>query len=191
MSLSMLKSEGKRAVPVFLGGIGNSGESHWQRKWHARWPGGIWVEHQSWDEPEDRQWLSELRAALAVIPGPKLLVAHSLGCLLAAMWATSDYDPSVQGAFLAAVPNPHGPNFPPQIKGFDRIAQVPLPMPSVVVASESDPYGSIEYARATAERWQAQFASVGPRGHINADSGLGFWPEGLAILQRHFPAARM
>jgi predicted alpha/beta hydrolase family esterase len=186
-----MKSESKPLVPVFLAGIGNSGAAHWQRQWQARWPSGVWVEHASWDEPEAGQWVSDLRAALAVVTGPKLLVAHSLGCLVAAMWSMSDYDPSVQGAFLVAVPDPHGSNFPPPAKGFDRIPQGPLPMPSVIVASESDPYGSIEYARAVAERWQAQFTNVGPHGHINADSGLGFWPEGLAMLERHYPQARL
>jgi serine hydrolase len=174
-------------TPVFLAGIGNSGRAHWQRQWYERWPGSLWIEHLAWDSPEGGEWISELRAALAVDYGPKLLIAHSLGCLLAAMWAASDYDPSVQGAFLVAVPDPRGPGFPPQAKGFDRVPYTPLPMPSVVVASENDPYGSIEHSRASADGWQAKFVNVGPHGHINADSELGVWPEGLAILQRHFP----
>ena len=175
-------------TPVFLAGIDNSGPAHWQRQWYERWPGGLWVEHLAWDQPEGDDWVAELRAALAVHHGPKLLIAHSLGCLLAAMWATGDYDPSVQGAFLVAVPDPHGPGFPSQAKGFHRAPHTPLPMPSVLVASENDPYGSIEYARTLADSWQATFVNVGPRGHINADSELGAWSEGLAILQRHFPS---
>jgi hypothetical protein len=31
--------------------------------------------------------------------------------------------------------------------------------------------------------WGAQAQSVGALGHINADSGLGDWPEGRALLR--------
>jgi len=50
------------------------------------------------------------------------------------------------------------------------------------VFSRDDPYCSPERARAMAADWGAEAIDAGPRGHLNADSGLGDWPEGLALL---------
>jgi predicted alpha/beta hydrolase family esterase len=36
--------------------------------------------------------------------------------------------------------------------------------------------------------WGATFYNIGPRGHINAESGLGDWDEGLALLRSLAPA---
>jgi predicted alpha/beta hydrolase family esterase len=33
-----------------------------------------------------------------------------------------------------------------------------------------------------AEAWGAEYHVIGAKGHINADSGLGDWPEGQAWL---------
>jgi predicted alpha/beta hydrolase family esterase len=49
------------------------------------------------------------------------------------------------------------------------------------VASQDDPYVTLPRARAFAAAWGASFVDAGPRGHLNAASGLGDWPEG----QRH------
>jgi predicted alpha/beta hydrolase family esterase len=53
-----------------------------------------------------------------------------------------------------------------------------------VVASQDDPYVTLPRARAFAAAWGAGFVDAGPRGHLNAASGLGDWPEG----QRHLEA---
>ncbi len=58
-----------------------------------------------------------------------------------------------------------------------------LRFPSLAVAGTDDPYGSLDYAREMAEVWGSGFRDVGPRGHINADSGLGDWPEGMDMLR--------
>jgi predicted alpha/beta hydrolase family esterase len=38
--------------------------------------------------------------------------------------------------------------------------------------------------------WGAAITEIGPRGHINGESGLGDWPEGLALLRGLAGAAR-
>ena len=69
-----------------------------------------------------------------------------------------------------------------------------LPFASAVVASSDDPFASLEYATRLAADWGAALHGVGARGHINADSGLGDWPQGLEWLQDlaggPFPAHR-
>ena len=66
-------------------------------------------------------------------------------------------------------------------------APMPLgrfPFKSVVVASRDDPYVKFERARFFAGEWGAEFVDIGTKGHINADTRLGDWPEGQAILNR-------
>ena len=57
-----------------------------------------------------------------------------------------------------------------------------LPFQSVVVASDNDPYCRLERARLFAEHWGSRLVVVPGAGHINADSGLGDWPQGLKLL---------
>ena len=70
----------------------------------------------------------------------------------------------------------------PALASFTPLPQARLPFPSLVVASENDPYASIGAAEGFARNWGSEFVNVGLSGHINADSGHGPWPEG----ERHF-----
>ena len=58
----------------------------------------------------------------------------------------------------------------------------PLPFAATAVISSDDPYGNADRMAALATAWGAQVVDAGPRGHLNADSGLGDWPEGRALL---------
>ena len=178
---------GSATTYVFLAGIGNSGPEHWQSRWRGRVARGVWVEHDSWDNPVRDVWVKELDDALAAIDGPKVLVAHSLGCSLVAEWAAGHQDETVVGALLVAMPDVHGDRFPAQAVGFGAAPRdVRLPFRAVVVASEDDPYASLEFASAAAERLGARLVNVGRRGHINAASGLGDWPEGWSLFSDAF-----
>ena len=170
---------------VFLAGIGNSGPDHWQYRWCRR-VDGVWIEHESWDRVERDTWVDELDGSLSRCAGPKILIAHSLGCTLVAEWAAEYEDASIEGAFLVAVPDVHGRNFPADALGFGSPRYGPLPFRSVVVASEDDPYGSLEHSAAVAERFGASLVNLGRKGHINADSGLGDWDEGWSLFQDEF-----
>ena len=61
--------------------------------------------------------------------------------------------------------------------------RVPLPFPSIVVASRDDPYVSLEQARSYATAWGSRWVDVGAAGHINSASNLGTWPAGYALLE--------
>jgi predicted alpha/beta hydrolase family esterase len=60
----------------------------------------------------------------------------------------------------------------------------PLPFPSVLVASQNDPYCSLQRARSFALAWGSEFLDYGNTGHINAESGIGDWPQGRALLNK-------
>ena len=83
-----------------------------------------------------------------------------------------------------AVPDPSGPHFPPAAADFAGPPRQALRFPSVVVISDDDPYGSPAYAHRCASTWGARTLRMGARGHLNADSGLGDWPQGLALLDQ-------
>jgi predicted alpha/beta hydrolase family esterase len=59
---------------------------------------------------------------------------------------------------------------------------VPLPFPSIVVASSDDQYVSPERAVEFARVWGSELRVIGAAGHINGASGYGPWPEGEAML---------
>lgn len=179
----------RTATPVYVAGIGNSGPAHWQFLWYDREPGGVWVEHSTWDEPVRDVWLQELDTTLRAVAGPKVLIAHSLGCTLVTEWAARHVDENVVGAFLVAVPDVHGPQFPAEAVGFDRAEYRPLPFRTVVVASEDDPYATFGHSAEVAAALGAELVGVGSRGHINAASGLGDWSEGRTLLRERFPEA--
>ena len=52
----------------------------------------------------------------------------------------------------------------------------------MLVASHDDPYCSLARAHTLAGAWGARLVDAGARGHLNAESGLGDWPEGHALL---------
>lgn len=178
----------RSATVLILPGIQGSGPGHWQSLWERQDPRVRRVHQRDWDAPELEDWLQALEAAVAGAGEPVVLAAHSLGCLLTAHWAARSRL-RVRGALLVAPPDPAGPGFPRAAESFARLPERALPFASVVVASRDDPYGSQEFARRQAAVWNSEFVDLGARGHINADSGLGDWPEGRARVQALFTAA--
>jgi predicted alpha/beta hydrolase family esterase len=166
---------------VFLAGIGNSEAEHWQAIWH-RALGGRWVEHADWEHPRASDWVADLDGVLRATGGPKVIVAHSIGCLLAVEWAKRHHDAQIRGSFLVAPPDPCGPCFPTAASGFAPPGDGKPPLPALVVASSTDPYASLRSSQNAAACWGAEIIQVGARGHINLASQLGAWDEGRALL---------
>lgn len=166
---------------LILPGIGDSGPEHWQSLWQAREPSFTRVAMPSWDEPELAGWVQALDAAVRAEPAPPVVAAHSLGCLALAHWASRGG--RLHAALLVAPPDPDGPEFPRVAASFGPVPRSALPFRSRVVASQNDPYGSLEFARGCASAWGSDFTDAGRVGHINAQSGLRDWPEGRALLR--------
>jgi predicted alpha/beta hydrolase family esterase len=169
---------------VFLAGIGNSEPGHWQARWYRSLPPdrARWVDHADWDRPVAAEWVADLDAVLTALPGPKLLVAHSMGCLLAVEWAKRHHDPDLRGAFLVSVPDVDGACFPAQAVGFAPAADGRPPLPALMVASTDDRYCSMEHARRVAGAWGVKLIDIGAKGHINLASDIGDWDEGRRLL---------
>ncbi|MBU2816257.1 serine hydrolase family protein, partial [Acidithiobacillus ferrooxidans] len=99
---------------LILPGIGNSSSEHWQSLWERANSSFLRVEQRDWERPVCEEWVNVLEDAVRQTGNHStkvVLVAHSLGCLLVAQWA-SRTKLSIKGALLVAPPDPFGPNFP-------------------------------------------------------------------------------
>ena len=76
-----------KAPLLFLPGRNGSGSGHWQTLWQARSPGALRLQPSDWNNPELTDWMSALEYAIGACADPRLLVAHSMGCLLSVCWA--------------------------------------------------------------------------------------------------------
>jgi len=165
---------------LILPGYGGSGPEHWQTRWEILHPEYRRVEVPDWSKPDLDVWVKALANAAARSGDAPVIVAHSLGCLVVASFAARGG--KARAALLVAVPDPSGAQFPPEARGFGDVPRERLPFPSRVVASRNDPYGSFEFSARCAEAWGSELSDIGALGHINADSGLGDWPEGERLL---------
>ena len=167
---------------LLLPGWQDSGPGHWQTEWE-RLHGGQRVQQHDWMRPLRGDWSARLEEVVADAPGQVVLAAHSLGCILAAWWAAhTRHAHKVRGALLVAPGDVEQLDLAAQIRGWAPIARQALAFPAVLVASRNDPYCSFERACAMAADWGARLVDLGSSGHINADSRLGAWAEGRALL---------
>ncbi len=169
---------------LILPGWQGSGPGHWQMRWVERY-GYTVVEQNDWMRPLRGDWLSRLDEVVGDSPEPVVLVAHSLGCIQVAAWASlSRHVSKVRGALLVAPGDVEQSDLPLVLHSWTPIVRQRLPFAAVLVGSENDPYCSLERAQAMAQDWGARWVNLGACGHINAESGLGDWPEGHALLQK-------
>lgn len=165
-----------------LPGWQNSGPTHWQSLWEAQ-HGFVRVQQHDWMRPLRGDWLIQLEEAVLAAPHPVVLVAHSLGCIQTAAWASvSQNTQRVCAALLVAPGDPEQPDLAPQLPTWQPVALQRLPFASVLVASHNDPYCRFDRAQAFAHAWGSRLHDLGNAGHINAESGLGDWPQGLELL---------
>ena len=171
---------------LIVPGLNNSGPDHWQSHWERDLPNASRAELGAWSSPRRTSWTTNLGIAIASTSGPKILVAHSLGCLAVAWWASQEPDAKrhdVAGALLVAPPSVDNCPLDSRLANFAPAPRVVLPFPTILVGSENDPYCSLRHAGKLARRWGARFVNAGPFGHINAASGIDDWPYGLYLLR--------
>ena len=166
---------------LILPGWQGSGAKHWQSRWE-RAHGYSRVEQHDWMRPLRGDWISRLEDVLLSCDfereGPAVLVAHSLGCLNVAAWAGHSRNTHlVKAALLVAPPDVEREDVRSLLPSWSPIALHRLPFKTVMFASSDDPFCAPERSRQFAAAWGAWHVDAGPRGHLNAESGLGDWPE--------------
>lgn len=167
---------------LILPGWQGSGPDHWQSRWEAL-HGDLRVEQHDWLTPRRGDWLARLDEVVLSCDSPVVLVAHSLGCITVAAWSRfSRYTDRVHGALLVAPGDVEQDDLRAGLPGWAPIVRDRLRFDSVLLGSRDDPYCAFDRAQGLARDWGSRFVDMGARGHLNAESGLGDWPEGRALL---------
>ncbi|MCX8521202.1 MAG: alpha/beta hydrolase [Rhodoferax sp.] len=169
---------------LHLPGWQNSGPTHWLSRWENRYAHQR-VQQHDWMHPLRGDWVARLEDVLLAQTQPVILVAHSLGCQLVAAWAAHSRNTHrVSAALLVAPGDTESEQLQSVLKSWSPVVLRALPFTSMLLASHNDPWCSFARAAHFAQAWGAELLDWGHCGHINADSGLGDWPEGHAVLER-------
>jgi predicted alpha/beta hydrolase family esterase len=162
-------------------GLHGSGPQHWQSRWEQRFSDWQRVSQTDWARPSLHLWAEKVgqhvASARRVAPGGAILVAHSFGCLASIHHAQQEPE-GIAGMLLVA------PADPDKFGVAQLLPTHRLPFPTLLVASRDDPWMAQRTAFSWGTVWGSELVDAGSLGHINADSGLGDWPEGLRLLGR-------
>ena len=160
---------------LIVPGLHNSGPHHWQSRWHQQYPHWQRVTGQTWERADLHSWSQRVALVLQRNSEPVHIVAHSFGSL-ASIAAAAQHPDKVASLFLVA------PADPANFAIADRDLPSPPSVPGLLVASQNDPWMTLERAHYWSQRWQLPLHDAGPVGHINAESGHGPWPQGEQLL---------
>lgn len=170
---------------LILPAPGNADPAHWQRRWAERFATGRIVAPEGQERWQREPWIEAIHQAILMSTRPVVIVAHSLAVIALVHTAEKLVDTKVRGAFLAAPPDLEASAGPiPEAATHAPVPRAPLPFPSMLVASTTDPFCTLERAAELAAAWGSDFHVAGDAGHIDAASGHGPWPEGLLMFSR-------
>lgn len=164
---------------LIVPGLNNSGPDHWQSFWEKSLPDTGRVVQENWEHPQKEDWVGRLSRYVEKLTSDTVFIAHSLGSITAVEWLLQFRNARVKGAFLVA---PADADSVAHIRNFAPVPLSRLPVPSIVIASENDPYLSMDRAKEFAEAWGSGLVDVGKLGHINAETNLGEWLPGRRLL---------
>jgi predicted alpha/beta hydrolase family esterase len=160
---------------VTVPGLHGSEDTHWQTWLERQYSRSLRVEQKDWAAPELDEWSRTVSQVFDGAPTACVVAAHSFGCL-ATVQALARHPGNVVGVLLVAPASPGKFNIEQALNG-NR-----LPVPSIVVASESDPWVTIHEARKLASNWGSTFVNLGDAGHINVASGHGPLPRAKHLV---------
>ena len=166
-------------------GLSGGSDDHWYARWEAKLATARRIEQADWSEPDRKVWVSSLVEQVGQAEKPVVLIGHSFGVMTIVHAASKLSAMDVRGAFLAAPIDleAHLDAYP-QFRSFLPVPRDPLPFPSFLIASRTDPFIDFETADEFAAAWGSAIYDAGDCGHLNADSGHGPWPEGLLMFAR-------
>lgn len=165
-------------------GLNNSGDLHWQTQWERLFPSFVRIQQTEWDKPICSDWIETIdKTVMQYEPKNVILVGHSLACAAIAFWARR-YQRVIKGALLVAPSDTEADSYPEGTTGFVPMPLNKLPFPSIAVVSSNDVYVTEERAKQFAQAWGSALVNIGNAGHINSNSNLGNWEEGLRLLEQ-------
>ncbi|CAN7160329.1 RBBP9/YdeN family alpha/beta hydrolase [Caballeronia sp. LjRoot31] len=156
---------------VTVPGLHGSEGAHWQTWLERQLPKSRRVEQADWDAPQLDAWAQSVADTVTSVHGPVILAAHSFGCLAAAhaivQGLTGD---AVAGVLFVA------PASPDKFRFAGAFEPRRLGVPSVLIASMTDPWMPFDQAMRLASQFGSAFVNLGDSGHINTAAGFGPWP---------------
>ena len=167
-------------------GRGWAGPGHWLTHWEESFPSFVRVEQTNWSQPVYAHWSTRMSQYIASASKPVLLIGHSLGTSLITRWTFDQPELAsrVIGALLAAPTDRDmvdgDPNSP--VSGFGPMLLEKMPFRSIVLASQNDPFVTLERAKLFAAAWGSWLVDAGSNGHLASAANLGVWPRGLLAL---------
>lgn len=161
---------------LIVPGLRNSDDRHWQSLWQVRLPHSKRIQVEDWNTPNLNAWRAAIAVELAQQDEPVVLIAHSFGALASAAIA-AEFPTKVAAVLLVA------PADPDKFGIAQQLPQDFLPVPATVIASSNDPWMTEHKAAYWALLWGADYLRIKQVGHINSDSHLGLWPEGINQLR--------
>lgn len=164
---------------IIVPGWRDSGPGHWQTLWAQQLPNTLRVQQDDWINPKRNAWVDRISRTILAQEGRVVVVAHSLGCI-AVSHLPEEVTARIASALLVA---PADPERRAVLADFAPVPYQCLSYHSIVVASNDDPYCPVRTAAAYARAWGSEFVRLQYAGHINVESGHGFWPLGLGLLQ--------
>ncbi|HMO29906.1 alpha/beta hydrolase [Enterovirga sp.] len=167
---------------ILVPGLGGPDPEHWQSRWGGRLATARHVRQRDWHAPDPAEWTSEIAAAVAAATRPAVILAHGLGTVATVLATPSFPAGIVRGAFLVAPVDVERPDMEGPLGAFSPLPRGPLPFPSLLVASRSDPRCDFARAGELAGAWGSVLVDAGEAGSLDGESGHGPWPEGLMRL---------
>ena len=167
---------------LIVPGLNNSDEKHWQTFWEKSLPSTSRVQQRNWDYPQREEWVNTLGDTIQKLDEDTIIVAHSLGVSTTVIYLTQNQGKipaHVKGAFLVS---PSDIDNIEVIKHFAPMPLEKLPIPAYIVASENDPFVTMERAQFFANAWGAKLINAGKLGHINSVTDLREWEQGRQYL---------
>jgi len=162
---------------VIVPGLRNSDEHHWQSLWEARLPQSKRIHVDNWNTPNLAAWREGIKAELDKLDRPAVLIAHSFGTLASASIA-AEFPEKIAALFLVAPADPNK---------FGIAGELPqdfLPVATKIIASSDDPWMTETKAAYWALVWGADYLRIKNVGHINSQSNLGLWQDGVKQLHQ-------
>jgi uncharacterized protein len=160
-------------IPGYMG----SGEQHWQTWMQTKIQDATRVE-QLWDAPVLATWVENVESVVEQATEPVWLVAHSFGCLVSVLVAPADPERFTPSGLRAER------YWDTNLSVKPLIPTQKLNCPSLIIASDDDPWMQISKAKEWGELWGSQLEILSAAGHINTASGYGPWPAGLERFQK-------
>lgn len=163
---------------LVIPGLHDSGPAHWQTWLQAHFSRrAVRVEQDDWAHADLGRWAQRIETTIARHPSARwVAVGHSFGCL-ALLRHLAQGGEGVLSTLLVA------PADPAKFGVAGKLPQSRLAIPSVLIASETDPWMKFEGASAWARVWGSQLISLGDAGHINTEAGFGPLPQAKRLVE--------